>query len=281
MSAAFVAVDVETANADLASICQIGAVVFEAGRPTATWGSLVNPHDEFSPINVSIHGITEESVASAPSFQEISGALWSHVSDRLVVSHTWFDRIALQRASERCGVSFPSCRWLDSAKVVRRTWVQYARSGYGLANITADLGIVYRAHDASEDARAAGEVVLRAHAQSAIAFGDWLLQIAARLPSNIAREGNPDGPLYGEVIVFTGALAMPRREASVIAADAGCTVATGVNKETTLLVVGDQDIRKLSGNEKSSKHRKAEALITSGHPVRILTESDFQRLVSL
>ena len=95
----------------------------------------------------------------------------------------------------------------------------------------------------------------------------------------IAREGNPEGPLYGETAVFTGALGIPRREAAQLAADAGCQVADAVNKATTLLVVGDQDIQRLNGQEKSSKHRKAEELILKGQGIRILGESDFQRLV--
>lgn len=54
-----------------------------------------------------------------------------------------------------------------------------------------------------------------------------------------------------------------------------------MKKTTTLLVVGDQDIQKLAGHEKSSKHRKAEQLIAEGQHIRILGESDFLRLVKL
>jgi len=43
MSDRFIAVDVETANADLASICQIGIVAFDKGEITDSWMSLVNP----------------------------------------------------------------------------------------------------------------------------------------------------------------------------------------------------------------------------------------------
>lgn len=95
----------------------------------------------------------------------------------------------------------------------------------------------------------------------------------------ITRDGNPEGPLYGEVVVFTGALLMPRREAADFAAALGCEVAASVTKTTTLLVVGDQDLRKLVGYEKSSKHRKAEGLISKGQPIRILRETDFRFLV--
>ena len=52
----FVAIDVETANADLASICQIGLVTFADGQIVSEWQSLIDPEDEFNEINISIHG---------------------------------------------------------------------------------------------------------------------------------------------------------------------------------------------------------------------------------
>ena len=62
---------------------------------------------------------------------------------------------------------------------------------------------------------------------------------------------------------------------------AGCVVSASVNKTTTLLVVGNQDIRRLSGYKKSSKHRKAEELISKGRQIRILAEVDFCKLISI
>ena len=79
--------------------------------------------------------------------------------------------------------------------------------------------------------------------------------------------------------MFTGALEIPRREAADLAASIGCTVASGVTKKTTLLIVGDQDVTKLAGKDKSSKHLKAEQLISKGQPIRIIRESDFKQLV--
>jgi DNA polymerase-3 subunit epsilon len=81
--------------------------------------------------------------------------------------------------------------------------------------------------------------------------------------------------------VFTGALSLPRREAADLAAQAGCSVDGGVTKETTLLIVGDQDVRRLApGQVKSSKQVKAEQLIARGQPIRILRETDFQLLIA-
>ena len=79
--------------------------------------------------------------------------------------------------------------------------------------------------------------------------------------------------------MFTGPLVVPRREGADMAAAAGCDVAANVTKKTTLLVVGTKDKSKLQGYEKSSKHRKAEALIEKGAKIQILSESDFSELV--
>lgn len=115
---------------------------------------------------------------------------------------------------------------------------------------------------------------------------DWLSRVEGPIDGNrassgtsISRDGNPDGDLHGEVLVFTGALQMHREAAAALAAQAGCEIAANVTKKTTLLVVGDQDVTKLAGHEKSSKHRKAEELSMAGIPIRIIRESDFVELV--
>ncbi len=151
-----------------------------------------------------------------------------------------------------------------------------------MSNVARCLGIEYRAHDALEDARCAGLVLLRAMEVSGRQLDslfDWV-----KRPINdprIQRDANPDGEMVGEVLVFTGALTMPRSDAADLAASVGCTVDSGVTKHTTILVVGNQDIRHLAGKEKSSKHLRAESLIAKGQPIRILTEQDFERVVHL
>ena len=278
----FVAIDVETANPDLSSICQIGVVSFEKGVVVNTWQKLVNPEDYFDEWNVSIHGITERDVRRAPTIPELFEDLRNSLEQQIVVSHTSFDRVALSRALQKYQLPGIDCTWLDSAKVVRRAWSEFSDSGYGLANITFALGISYQHHVAQEDARAAGEVLLRAIADTGKSLEDWLVRVRHPVSyGQISQEGNPEGPLFGEVAVFTGALSVPRREAAKLAADAGCRVSETVNKSTTLLIVGDQDIRRLAGHEKSSKHRKTEELIAEGHTIRILCETDFCCLVGV
>lgn len=282
----FVAIDVETANADLASICQIGLVKLRASEIVDEWSTLVDPEDFFDGVNISIHGIDEKTVVGAPAFHDIYPHLSTAISDTVVVSHTSFDRVAVTRAAQKYGLVSGPATWLDSARVVRRAWPdRYKKKGYGLANVAADLGIKFKHHDALEDARAAAEIMLRASDEAGLDLEGWLNRVQQPIhPESagpIRREGNLEGLLFGEVLVFTGALELPRREAADLAAAAGCKVESGVTKNTTLLVVGDQDARRLAGHEKSSKHRKAETLITKGHAIRILRETDFRQIISL
>jgi DNA polymerase III subunit epsilon len=281
----FVAIDVETANPDFASICQVGVAAFRDGMLHDTWDSLVDPEGYFDEMNVAVHGIDERTVRGAPKWQTVHKLLAPWLQGHVVASHTPFDRAALSRACEKNGLPPPNCIWLDTARVVRRAWPAFAQKGYGLASVAKRLNIQFQHHNAKEDARAAGEVLLRAVAETGFTVEQWLDRTTKPIDplatAPVSRTGNPDGPLFGEKLVFTGALTMPRREAADLAAAAGCEVDAGVTKHTTVLVVGDQDIARLSGHEKSSKHRKAEELMAKGQGIRIIGESDFRRLLTL
>lgn len=281
----FAAIDVETANADVSSICQIGIGLYRHSKLVDKWKTYIDPEDYFDGMNVSIHGIDEDTVKGAPLIAGVSAEIYRFLDDRVSVCHTHFDRVAIHQAFEKYELRHPRCSWLDSARVARRTWPEVAQRGYGLGKVCKLLGYAFTPHDALEDAKAAAQILIAASEKTGLDVEGWLQRV--KLPINstaakpIHREGNPDGPLFGEVLVFTGALDISRREAANIAAQIGCQVDDGVTTRTTLLVVGDQDVRKLAGHKKSSKHRKAERLVSEGQAIRILRESDFVKIANL
>lgn len=281
---AFACIDVETANCERDSICQIGLVTVCDGSIAATWSTLVNPQDWFDPWNEGIHGISEDMVADAPTFPQIRGELYDRLAYQVTVSHTSFDRVAVERAAEKYYLAPPRAIWLDSASIARRAWPDsFGKSGYGLPNVARELGIDFKHHDALEDARAASEIVIKACAETGLDIDGWLERVKQPIGGRRSRErtseplpdANAEGPLFGEQIVFTGALSIQRTEAAKIVANAGCAVQANVTKKTTLLVVGVQDKRILAGYDKSTKHRKAERLIAKGQAIEILSEADF------
>jgi DNA polymerase-3 subunit epsilon len=278
----FIAIDVETANADMASICQIGIAKFSNGQLVDEWKSLINPEDYFSGINIGIHGITECDVLDAPTFPEVLNKLHDFMGGTISACHSHFDRVSIGRAINKHSLEPINTKWLDTAKVARRTWDECRDRGYGLSNVCKIIDHQFKHHDALEDAKACGFVLIAAMAKTELDIESILVKSFKSIHSNnlpITKDGNPEGDLFGEVLVFTGALVIPRREAAVLASNIGCKVAGKVTKKTTLLVVGDQDVSKLAGKVKSSNHLKAEELIVLGQGIRILKESDFQELI--
>ena len=164
----FVAVDVETANSNVSSICQVGIAVVRSAKITDVWTQLIDPDDFFDPYNIAIHGIDHNMVRGCPRFEEICDKIAGYLGE-IVISHTFFDRRAISKAFAKCGKPLRYGIWIDSAQVARRAWPdKYALRGYNLGNVARDLGIRFRHHDAGEDARVAAEIVLRAYPDTAL-----------------------------------------------------------------------------------------------------------------
>ncbi len=174
----FNSIDVETANADRASICQIGIVHAREGQIQDQWETLIDPEDWFDPWNIRIHGIDKRTVRGSPTLSEVQDELRRRLHGSVLVSHTSFDRVALERAMTKYNLAPLQVMWLDSAAIARRAWPDaYGVRGWGLRNIAQDLGISFTHHDALEDARAAAEIVLRACDASKLDITGWLKRI--------------------------------------------------------------------------------------------------------
>ncbi|MCE2475887.1 MAG: hypothetical protein J4F47_10075 [Alphaproteobacteria bacterium] len=137
-------------------------------------------------------------VTAAPTFRQCASDLTRFLSGCVVVHHTAFDRHALRRACLVAEMPFPSCTWLDSARVARRAWPQFARRGYALGNVSRYLNYRYRPHDALEDAKAAGHLVLAACRETGLDVPGWLDRLnastARRQPSRRQRVRRRERP---------------------------------------------------------------------------------------
>lgn len=242
----------------------------------------INPGIRFDPFNTRLHGIGPDHVTQAPGFADALEVLLPLLTQHSLVQHRNFDKQAVNAACRSCGIDVPDLRWSDSLTIARRAWPELkGNGGHGLANLKKTLNLRFHHHDAGEDARAAAMVVQHAERYLGLSFEDLIKPVGKKAyASAITMPGNPSGPLAGSTVVFTGALAMSRTEAAKLAALAGMSVKAGVTGQTAHLVVGDQDLSLLAGHVRSSKHRKAYDMQASGHPIQILGESDFRKLVA-
>ncbi|MFC4214395.1 3'-5' exonuclease [Pseudophaeobacter arcticus] len=167
----FIALDVETASRDSASICQIGIACVRSDNHIETFTTYVNPEQSFAPFNTELHGISAETVATAPSFPEAWGQLKPLLQLHHLVQHSGFDSKAISAACRAYRLPNADLSWSDSVKIARRAWPEFkGNGGHGLANLKRQLGLSFRHHDAGEDARAAAEVVLLAEGQLGQSF---------------------------------------------------------------------------------------------------------------
>lgn len=158
----FFALDVETANHDRGSICQVGVACVRPDDSIATWVTLVDPQTSrwiFS----GLHGITNAMVQGAPDIGAVIDILDGMLAGRTVYQHSGFDRSAIRAACAARDRAEPAWGWRDSVGVARQAWPELkGNGGHSLASLKAHLGLVFEHHDAGEDARAAAEVVLMA-----------------------------------------------------------------------------------------------------------------------
>lgn len=266
----FIAIDVETANSDPATICQIGIAIYQAGELVKSYGHLVNPQCRFAAMNMGIHGITSEDVAGSPIFTEIFPPISDLISNYIVVSHTMFDRNAFQKACELSGITFPKYEWVDSSMIARRAWPDVAQRGFGLQNLCDRIGFDYDAHDAEEDAIACGEVVIAALNDTGWTFHQAVEKAQDKtnkkkwIGKKIARSGRKSGENYGKTVCFTGDLPVPRTAAARLAAQKGYEVKNGVSKKVDYLIIG-------AGSENTRKYKRALELQAQGHSIIIVS----------
>jgi len=94
-------------------------------------------------------------------------------------------------------------------------------------------------------------------------------------PPDPNREADPEHPLFGKVLVFTGALSMTRAEAWEWSASVGAVPQKGVTRRTDVLVVGDGFTGESIEDFASGKAKKAIDLRAKGQMIEVMTERDF------
>jgi DNA polymerase-3 subunit epsilon len=169
----FIALDVETANSDASSICQIGLACVRLDGSIHVTSTLIDPEQPFSDFNVQLHGIGPSHVRGAPTFPTIFRQIAPLLAEHTVIQHSPFDRNAIHGACRSHRLAEPNWVWIDSVQIARRAWPEFkGNGGHGLGHLKKALSLKFLHHDAGEDAKAAAMVVLRAERHTGQRFED-------------------------------------------------------------------------------------------------------------
>ncbi|NLT31275.1 MAG: DEDD exonuclease domain-containing protein [Propionibacterium sp.] len=158
----FVVVDLETTGSGADdTITEIGAVKVRGGEVIGEFQTLVNPHRHIPPLVAVLTGITDATVADAPSLPQVLPSFLSFLSDAVLVAHNArFDVGFLTRACAELGYPWPRPVVQDTVALARNILLRDEVANYKLATLARHFRTtVSPDHRALSDARATVEVL--------------------------------------------------------------------------------------------------------------------------
>ncbi len=301
----YIVIDTETTGLDYecCDLIEVAAVRYANGTETGRFSSLVKPVpyetlaengewvkeyvDEFI---TKLTGITNEMLEAAPEPDVVIPQFLDFIGDSVLVGHNAnFDINFLYDAAEAVGRTLAN-DFIDNLRISRKVFPSLPH--HRLADIAKACAVAQPdAHRAEADCivTAGCFEYMKAKILEEQTEEDFskLFDKSRRRKDALANVAastddiDETNPIFGKVVVFTGALSsMSRLSAFQIAADLGATPQDSVTKKTNFLVIGSEEFASCVKNGKTRKMQKAESYLAKGHDITILSEAAFFDLIS-
>lgn len=302
----FVAIDLETANEDRFSICEIGITEVINGMIQEPKSWLVQPPgNDYSLMSTWIHGISSKDTENSPLFPEVWQEVAPYLDGKTVVAHnTSFDMYALRDAFDYYKMEYPTFEYYCTLRIAR--YIIKGCYSYSLNVVLNHLGInIERHHRADCDSLGCAKLLLKCleidghkleelediyhFNRGKFAPGTFSAHKTIRndyVKRNINKfieslqidqdSIDTDNYFYGKSICFTGTCMFgTRADLLKKVAELGGIPTDNVTTKTDVLVVGQQDYRIVGESGLSSKQKRAIELLNKGQDIEILSESEF------
>lgn len=283
----YVVIDLETTGLtpSFDQIIELGAIRFVDDVEVSRFQSLVRPTEPISDFITALTGISNDMVADAPAIEEVLPDFLRFIGDSLLIGHNVnFDVNFIYDYAEACNLPVCSNDFVDTLRMARRVYKD-------LDNHKLSTLCDYLCIQQSVEHRAIADCLRTqacyARMKDAVSSGAADLHTESERYSSMAQriqaQGdrfNPDCPLYGKYVAFTGTLQrMKRKEAMQATADIGGICCDGVTQQTNFLVLGNNDYCKSIKGGKSSKQKKAEKLQLAGYDIQVISEDAFYEML--
>jgi DNA polymerase-3 subunit epsilon len=156
----YIVFDVETPNRYNNRISGIGICVVEGTQIVKEYFSLVKPEQPFDWFNTKLTGISEESVAGAPTFPQLWKQIEPLMNSGILVAHNAsFDMWVLRKCLHDYGIVWkPRAKGLCTVHIGRKLKPGISHK---LNDMCEYYGICLDHHRADSDSRACAEILLR------------------------------------------------------------------------------------------------------------------------
>ncbi len=158
----FTALDFETANSFIGSICAVGLAIVEDGVVVDKKYWLIKPHKDhsyFDPFNVYIHGITKDMVAEADEFDTVyTNEIAPVIQGTVLAAHNAaFDMSALRHVLDLYHIEYPRVDYVCTFKAAQKTLADL--ENHKLDTVSRHLNFRFTHHNALEDALACANIL--------------------------------------------------------------------------------------------------------------------------
>jgi len=293
---AYIVLDIETTGLSRENdrIIEIAANKYSNGDLVEQFHRYINPEESIPPLITQITGITDDDVRNAPRIQDIKTDFLSFIGNYPLVGHNikTFDVPFLQYqlhhsfSNEICDTLLLSKKAFPGLPSYKLTYLDQALYLGGLEH-----------HRAGNDIIITNELYLACKAPKK--FRKYLedkehlasipvepkkaryrdVDIHSIVPTNPYAQ--PNTPLTGKNVVFSGDFSLSLRKMMQIAVDAGATLKSSVSRKVDYLVVGVQNPMFTDENGMTSKSRTATRLIESGEAdIKIISEQEFFQILN-
>lgn len=264
----FISLSIKTANQWPDSICAIDLIKVENNEITDSLHSYIHTEQDFDPFYTSLHGIEKADVEHSPSFAEFAPILHNWLEQQNVISfYQPYEALCIQESYDSLGQLPPI--------FTHRSLLPYAKQNihnlpsYALSDLAKHLDIPEQISDAARLAQVAMTLLKEQN--------QWL----SLLNDELILHKEPLATLQQKTIVFTGGLqGMRRSDAAKLVMRAGGFFSNTMSKKVDILVISKKSQQNFDHTmHQSSKWRLATTLQQQGHPIDMITEETFLKLI--
>ena len=155
----FAAIDFETANEQLSSVCSVGVVIVRNGKMVDSFYSLIHPEPNYYRYwNTQTHGLTAQDTDSAPVFPHVWKLVTSLIEGLPLVAHnSHFDERCLKAVFRTYCMDSPDYVFYCTCRASRKFFPKLPN--HQLQTVAAACGYALtNHHHALADARACAEI---------------------------------------------------------------------------------------------------------------------------
>lgn len=160
----FAAIDFETANGYMCSVCSVGVVIVEDARIVDSYYHLIQPTPNFyTQWTTTVHGLTRQDTDDEPTFPDV----WADIAPMirhipLVAHNKAFDENCLKAAFQAYEMEYPDYPFLCTLTGARRNIRKELLPNYQLQNVAHYCGYDLRNHhNALADAEACAQIAMK------------------------------------------------------------------------------------------------------------------------